>query len=59
MVQNGWFENKTSHENESEVVWFRAQSEQIQQEKGWKNVNSLTWAASSGSRGPDTSLFFK
>ena len=27
------FENKTSHENESEVVWFRTQFEQIQQKR--------------------------
>ena len=59
MVQNGYIRQQNLHKNESEVVWFRAQSEQIQQEKDWKNVNSLTWAASSGSKGPDTSLFFK
>ena len=38
MVQNGWFENKTSHENESEVVRFRTQFEQIQQKKDWKKM---------------------
>lgn len=59
MVQNGCIRQQNLHENESELVCFRAQSEQIQQEKDWKNVNSLTWAASSGSKGPDTSLFFK
>lgn len=59
MVQNGCIRKQNLHKNESEVVWFRAQSERIQQEKDWKTVNSLTWAASSGSKGPDTSLFFK
>lgn len=59
MVQNRCIWKQNLHENETEVVCFRAQSERIQQEKDWKNVNSLTWAASSGSKGPDTSLFFK